>query len=137
MVTEEALERGTGDTSAPERPMDPIGHLGPVVDDERADRPGDRSVGLDDALQLGSSRIRDMWTRKACRSAGSSGGEGSHPDRLWMLHLLVDRIEITSTSGRGETFTCIKPRPVEELVGYFSGTLRLSAKRLTSSVCSW
>lgn len=29
---EEALERGAGDTSAPERAIDPIGHLGPVVD---------------------------------------------------------------------------------------------------------
>jgi hypothetical protein len=41
----EALERRTGDTSAPERAIDPVGHLGLVVDPEGGDRSGDRSVG--------------------------------------------------------------------------------------------
>ena len=92
---EEALERGTGDSSAPERPIDPIGHLGLVVDDEGADRPGDRSVGLDHALHT----ARVIPDPRHVDEEGLTirrilGGEGGHPDRLWIFHLLMDRIEV-------------------------------------------
>jgi hypothetical protein len=60
---EEALERGTGDTSAPERPIDPIDHLGLVVDHEGADRPG----GLDDALH-GARVITHVRTHRCAFS---------------------------------------------------------------------
>ena len=65
------------------------------------------------------------------------GGEGGHPDRLRILHLLEDRIQISIDELSSETCIRMVLRRVSDLVGYFSGTLRLSAKRLTSSVCSW
>jgi hypothetical protein len=63
---EETLERGTGDTSAQERLIDPIRDLGLVVDLEGADRPAIvLSASMTRCTVLGSSRTRDMWTRKA------------------------------------------------------------------------
>ena len=101
--------------------------------------PGDRPVGLDDALHEARVITDPRHVVEERLTIGSVlGGEGGHPDRLRILHLFIDRVEIGVHDGRSETFIRASIlRPVEELVGYFSGTLRLSANRLTSSVCSW
>ena len=74
--------------------MTPI-HLGLVVDPEGGDRPGDRSVDIDDSLHDARvSTNAGPADKKGVTIGRIVGGEGGHADRLRILHLLIDRIEI-------------------------------------------
>jgi hypothetical protein len=67
-----------------------------VVDPEAADGPGDRPVGLDDALHGARVITHARHVDEEGVTVGRVvGGEGGHPDRLRISHLLIDRIEIS------------------------------------------
>jgi SAM-dependent methyltransferase len=84
-----------GDALSPDPAIDPVGDLGPALQDEAGDTADEASTAEHRTRRdVGSGpRLRHVGVERGT-VVGVLGGEGGHPDRLGVTHLVEQRVEI-------------------------------------------